>query len=92
MTKQLKAMGIEVDQRKVYKTGGIVRLNENEEVLLVETAGPYLNDNPTKLSLDNSKGMFGLLAMMKTIADKYRYCSKDIFKQLKLLFLQPGSK
>jgi hypothetical protein len=46
-------------------------------VLLLETAGSFQNKDERKISFDNIKGMFALLGMMKTVADRYRQgCSK----------------
>ncbi|OBZ80111.1 hypothetical protein A0J61_11840, partial [Choanephora cucurbitarum] len=78
-------------RRNIYKADGVVRLGDDVEVLLVETIGSFGLDNPGKLSFDNSKAMFGLLAMLKTIVNKYSCASMSSFKKLKLLFLQPGS-
>ncbi|KAI8380415.1 hypothetical protein EDC96DRAFT_490920 [Choanephora cucurbitarum] len=88
MSQQLRSIRRQ-DTRRIYKADGVVRIADDAEILLVETAGPFGLDNPTRLSFDNSKGMFGLLAMIKTIADKYSYASMATFKKLKLLFLQP---
>ena len=77
--------------RNIYKADGVVRLGDDIEVLLVETIGSFGLDNPVKLSFDNSKAMFDLLAMLKTIANKHSCLRMSSFKKLKLLFLQPGS-
>jgi hypothetical protein len=45
-----------------------------------------------KITFDNSKGMFALLAMLKNIADKYTFASVDEFRKLKLHFVQPSGK
>lgn len=82
MTKQLKRMKVKADHRIIYKADGIVRTDNDLEVMLVETAGAFNKDNPVKTSFDNSKGMFALLAMLKTIADKYPYASNDGVKTL----------
>ncbi|KAI8364175.1 hypothetical protein BD560DRAFT_333440 [Blakeslea trispora] len=76
-------------RRNLYKAGGVVRLDDYAEVLLAEVVGSFGLNNPSKLSFDNSKAMFGLLVMLKTIADKYSYARIYSFKKPKLLFLQP---
>ncbi|KAI7888255.1 uncharacterized protein EV154DRAFT_426025 [Mucor mucedo] len=80
------------DQRIIIKTDGVVRTAGDIEILLLETAGPYNHIDLPKLSFDNSKGMFGLLFMLKTLADKYHNCSKTVFRELKLYFLQASRK
>ncbi|OBZ88209.1 hypothetical protein A0J61_03740 [Choanephora cucurbitarum] len=88
MSKQVKTM--KVDHRKIYKADGIVRINDDLELILVETAGPFRKEDACKTAFDNSKGMFALLAMLKTIADKYYFASCQSFKKLKVLYLQPS--
>ena len=80
------------DHRKMYKADGIVRDKDEQEVMIVETAGPFKKDDPRKIAFDSSKGMFALLAMLKTIADKHAFASCESFKKLELLYLQPSGK
>jgi hypothetical protein len=40
----------------------------------------------------NPKGMFGLLSMLKNVADEYPYCSFETFSTLELYFLHAYSK
>ncbi|KAI9359387.1 hypothetical protein BD770DRAFT_409638 [Pilaira anomala] len=40
-----------------------------------------------KIAFDNSKGMFALLAMLKTVAVQYSYASVEEFRKLKLYFI-----
>lgn len=92
MTAQIKSLKLNVDHRMIYKTNGVVR-NENDlEMMLLETAGAFLKNDPSKTAFDNSKGMFALLAVLKTIADKYTLAGCESFKKLKLLYLQPSGK
>ncbi|PHZ08327.1 uncharacterized protein RHIMIDRAFT_269848 [Rhizopus microsporus ATCC 52813] len=94
MAVQLKKMGFKVDKRKIYKADEIIRLAElrDLEVLVLETAGAFGHDDHAKTSFDNSKGMFALLAMLKTVADHYKYASVEEFRKLKLYFVQPSDK
>ncbi|CAO0799926.1 unnamed protein product [Mucor circinelloides] len=80
-------MGFKADKRKIYKADGIIRLAE-----LGETAGAFGHGDHAKTSFDNSKGMFALLAMLKTVADYYKYASVEEFRKLKLYFVQPSGK
>ncbi|ORE09291.1 hypothetical protein BCV72DRAFT_248219 [Rhizopus microsporus var. microsporus] len=94
MAVQLKKMGFKVDKRKIYKADEIIRLAElrDLEVLVLETAGAFGHDDHAKTSFDNSKGMFALLAMLKTVADHYKYASVEEFRKLKLYFVQPSGR
>ncbi|KAI8363881.1 hypothetical protein BD560DRAFT_176687 [Blakeslea trispora] len=85
MTAQVKTM--KVDNRKVYKADGIVRIKNDLEMMIVETAGAFMKDDACKTDFDNSKGIFALLAMLKTVADKYYYASCLSFKKLNVLYL-----
>lgn len=71
MTAQLKKMGQKTDKRNIYKADSIIRLETytDLEVLILETAGAFVHDDYAKTGFDNSKGMFALLSMLKTIAD-----------------------
>ncbi|EIE90190.1 hypothetical protein RO3G_14901 [Rhizopus delemar RA 99-880] len=82
------------DKRKIYKADGIIRLAElgDLEVLVLETAGAFGNDDHAKESFDNSKGMFALLAMLETVADHYKFAPIEEFRKLKLYFVQPSSR
>ncbi|KAG1463133.1 hypothetical protein G6F46_009645 [Rhizopus delemar] len=92
MTVQLKKMGQKTDKRKIYKADGIIRLEayKDLEVLILETAGAFGHEDHAKTAFDNSKGMFALLAMLKTIADRYKHASVEEFSKLKLYFVQPS--
>lgn len=94
MTVQLKKMGSKADKKKIYKADGIIRLAElgDIEVLVLETANALGHDDHAKTSFDNSKGMFALLAMLKTVADHYKYASVEEFRKLKLYFVQPSGR
>lgn len=88
MTTQLKKMGFKTDKRKNYKADGIIRSAElgDIKVLDLEAAGAWGHDDHAKTSFDNSKGMFALLAMLKTVADYYKYARVEGFRKLKLYF------
>ncbi|KAG1558248.1 hypothetical protein G6F49_004678 [Rhizopus delemar] len=89
MTKQLKRKGSFVDHRFIYKADGVVRLQEAHdiEICLVEASGKYLNQETRKIHFDHHKANYGCLAMLKTIADQYKYASVDVFEQLKIYFV-----
>lgn len=80
MTTQIKTLKVKVDHRLMYKADGIVRNKNDLELMLLETAGAFKKNDPGKIAFDNSKGMFALQAMLKTIADKYTFATGDSFK------------
>ncbi|KAI9258720.1 hypothetical protein EDC94DRAFT_521452, partial [Helicostylum pulchrum] len=93
MTVQLKKTGQKVDYRRIYKADGVIRVQKMKylEILLVETAGSFAKKDDRKLGFDNAKGMFALLAMLKTIADQYFYGTVETFQKIKLYFLQASN-
>ncbi|KAG1495164.1 hypothetical protein G6F47_009136 [Rhizopus delemar] len=90
----IEKMESKPDKRKIYKADGIIRLAElgDLEVLVLETAGAFGNDDHAKESFDNSKGMFALLAMLETVAGHYKFAPIEEFRKLKLYFVQPSNK
>ncbi|KAG0165188.1 hypothetical protein DFQ30_008850 [Apophysomyces sp. BC1015] len=86
MSIQLKLQGL-LDSRHKYLADGVVRFDEDKEILLLETSSAYSTATAEKISFDHHKGMFGLLSMMKTTADQYKYASFEIFRKLKLHFV-----
>lgn len=92
MTTRIKKLKLKVDYRMIYKADGVVCSENDLDLVLLETAGAFKKNDPSKIAFDNSKGMFALLAMLKTIADKYTFASRGSFKKLKFLYLQPSGK
>ncbi|KAI8046957.1 hypothetical protein BDF21DRAFT_428157 [Thamnidium elegans] len=94
MTKQLSCISRKVDHRKIYKADGVIRLHfwYNLEILLLETAGSLAKTDDRKASFDNAKGMFALLAMLNTVADKYHQAICFTFQKIKIYFLQAADK
>lgn len=89
MSGQLRELKLEEDDKSQYKADGINKLfnSKEAELLLLETSGSYTDSDKVKINFDHHKGIFGWLAMLKTIADEYKYASVDVFKKLKHLFL-----
>ena len=89
MTKQLKRKGLFVNHWFIYKADGVVRLQEAHdiEICVVEVSDEYLNQETRKIYFDHHKANYGCLAMLKTIADQYKYASVDVFEQLKIYFV-----
>lgn len=86
MTKQLKTLGHFVDDKSQYTSDSLFKLFglKDIELLLVEVSGCF--NNKVKLNFDYHKGMFGALAMIKSIADKYEYASIDHLKRPRSFF------
>lgn len=96
--KSVKAMNIQMDRLKLrgsnhesYKADGIIYFKEIE-VFLMENSGNYGNCTKHKASGDHHKAVYGVLGMLKTIADTYRYAKLDTFQKLKVFFLQTRGK
>ncbi|KAG1167128.1 hypothetical protein G6F47_011510 [Rhizopus delemar] len=81
MTQQLKANGIHSHEKSCYKTDGLIKLFgiKQLELLLLETSGHFRNTDSVKLNFDHHKGMFGLLAMLKCIADEFHFANIEKF-------------
>ncbi|CEG71361.1 hypothetical protein RMATCC62417_07106 [Rhizopus microsporus] len=93
MSKQLKLSGQQEDDRNCYKADGVFRLLKlcNIEVLLLEASGAYGSTDKTKKPFDHHKGMFGMLPMLKSTLDEFRYASVEIFDEVKVLFIHAAA-
>ncbi|KAL9537076.1 hypothetical protein MBANPS3_012106 [Mucor bainieri] len=89
MSKQLIALGLKVDDKSQYKADGLIKLYQIKqlEILLLETSGSLGSTEKVKINFDHHKGVFGSLAMLKTIADEFSLASADLFQQLKVYFV-----
>lgn len=70
-----------------YNADGILRLNDNIEVLLLETSGPFGNNDKPREAFDHVKGAFGLQCMFRKILSKYHYSDVDIMKKLQVFLV-----
>lgn len=89
MSKQLKAINIFVDERYCYKTDGLIKLFglKKLELLVLETSGHFNNTDRVKLNFDHHKGIYGMLSMLKCIADDYCFGSVEKLAEVKVFFL-----
>lgn len=89
MCRQLKETGASVDEKSQYKSDGLIKLlNFNHlELLLLETSGQFGNTDKVKINFDHHKGIYGILAMLKCIADDYSFASVAKFSEVKVFFL-----
>ncbi|KAI9267073.1 hypothetical protein EDC94DRAFT_657454 [Helicostylum pulchrum] len=78
MTIQLECMGQRSKESSVIVQTRL-RDHMDLEVLILETAGAFDHDDNSKTSFGNSKGMFALLAILKTMADQYNLASVEEF-------------
>ncbi|EIE75454.1 hypothetical protein RO3G_00158 [Rhizopus delemar RA 99-880] len=46
----------------------------------------------TKINFDHHKGMFGILSMLKNIAEQFKFGDVEKFEDVKLFFLQGTDK
>ncbi|CEP18244.1 hypothetical protein [Parasitella parasitica] len=77
------------DGRLKYNVDGksLVEASSTDEALLSEVSWSYYSKNSKgKTSFDHHKAMFGLLAMIRTIAGLYQYSSLDSFFKTKAPF------
>lgn len=87
MTMQLQSQGI-TDGRLKYNADGKILVEDlSTEILLSEVSSSYGENSKGKTSFDHHKAMFGLLAMIRTIASLYKYGSFETFSRLKLHFV-----
>lgn len=89
MTKQLKSLGLQHNDKCQYNTDALIKLFglDKLEILLLETSGHFGNKEESKICFDHHKGLFGALAMFKTIADEYHLVSMELFKDVKVFFV-----
>ncbi|KAI9004826.1 hypothetical protein CLU79DRAFT_782583 [Phycomyces nitens] len=88
MTAQLQLKGIN-DHRYKYNSDGTLKANDfaYAEILLTEVSSGYGSNNAGKISFDHYKAMFGMLAMVRTVALGYNNASFNAFTKLKIHFL-----
>ena len=88
MTTQLKQKGMN-DGRYKYNADGTLIVNNFSaiEILLTEVSSGYGSNETGKISFDHYKAMFGMLAMIRTVAQLYDKVSFNTFTKLKIHFL-----
>ncbi|CAO3680004.1 unnamed protein product [Rhizopus microsporus] len=86
MTVQLKQKGMNDYQYK-YNADGTLRANDLSvtEILLTKVSSAYSSNDAGKTSFDHYKAMFGVLAMIRTVAQLYDKASFNT--ELKTHFL-----
>lgn len=71
---------------KGYHADGIVRFIK-DEIFIIEICGAYGNTLMSKIQFDRHKATYGLLAMLKCLAEKYEYGSIETFQKLEMMFI-----
>ncbi|CEG81395.1 hypothetical protein RMATCC62417_15605 [Rhizopus microsporus] len=89
MSKQQKKLGLMKDDRYHYNADGAIRLQGFHNV---EVSGSFGATGMTRTNFDHHKAMFGLLSVLKTLADEIKYGSLEIFEQINLLFVHAEGK
>ncbi|KAF7731637.1 hypothetical protein EC973_008806 [Apophysomyces ossiformis] len=85
---QLRAAGYE--ENSFYKADAVVRtiVNDNQlEILLLETSNALDCTTKAKKSFDFYKALYGTVAMLKSVADVFKYADFSLFSCLKLYFV-----
>ncbi|EIE91084.1 hypothetical protein G6F46_009389 [Rhizopus delemar] len=77
------------DGRYKYNADGTLIVNDLYaiEILLTEVSSGYGSNEADKISFDHYKAMFGMLAMLRTVAQLFDKVSFNTFTQLKIHFL-----
>lgn len=91
MTMQLQSQGVNNGCLKYNADGKILLEGLSTEILLSEFFS-YGENSKGKTSFDHHKAVFGLLAMIRTIANLYKYATFETFSRLKLHFVHTHGK
>lgn len=77
MNKQKKKLGLMKDDRYHCNADGVIRLQGFHNV---EVSGSFGATGVNKTNFDHHKTMFGLLSMLRTLANETKYGSLEIFE------------
>ncbi|KAG2203375.1 hypothetical protein INT47_010073 [Mucor saturninus] len=93
MGKQLKNIPLYKDNHS-YLADGIIKLHglKNIEIVLLETSGCFGSIDKSKIAFDHHKGLFGDLAMLKSIADEFPMATVEAFQKCKVFFVHGAGK
>lgn len=79
------------DERNCYKADAIIsyRIDKGSdiEIMLLETSSGYDKASNSKKGFDHHKATFGLLSMLKDVANEYKMATFKTFSKLKVYFL-----
>ncbi|KAJ8661500.1 hypothetical protein O0I10_002766 [Lichtheimia ornata] len=88
MSTQLNSQGL-TNGRYRYCADGIISVDDFSglEILLTEVSSGFGNSDTSKISFDHYKVLFGMLSMIRTLAQRYNKGSLDTFRTSKIHFL-----
>lgn len=87
MTAQLSKQGL-LDNHFKYYADGKIRINaDKQELLLLKASSALGQATQDKIAFDHTKAMFGLLAILMTLACKYSHGSFESFKKIEFHFI-----
>lgn len=94
MGEQLKTLPLYKEDSHIYLADGIIKLNgvKNIKILLLETLSCFGSIDRSKIAFDHHKGLFGALAMLKSIADEFPMASMEAFQKCKVFFVHGAGK
>lgn len=94
MGKQLKNIPLYKEDNHSYLADGIIKLYglKNIEIVLLETSGCFGSIDKSKIAFDHHKGLFGALAMLKSIADEFPMATVEAFQKCKVFFVHGAGK
>lgn len=77
-----------------YKADGIIRLKDahNLDLVLFETSGALSRGSKRKKTFDFYKGMFGVISMIKSLADAYNFGSLKALSAVNIYFIHTRGK
>lgn len=91
MSTQLNSQGL-TDGRYRYCADGIISVDDffGLEILLTEVSSGFGNSDTSEISFDHHKAMFGMLSMIRTLAQRYNKGSLGISFMLMVTFTTPS--
>jgi hypothetical protein len=88
MTTQLKALGLQNNDKSQYKADGLIKLYgiKDIEVLLLENSGSLNNSDKVKINYDHHKDVFVFIttvfSLLLTSKKKYYHSQEKIYWQI----------
>ncbi|KAI9470665.1 MAG: hypothetical protein EXX96DRAFT_622871 [Benjaminiella poitrasii] len=91
---QVKSARIGEDEKYYYKADGLIKLYgmKKLEILLMETSNFFGCKDKSKHSFDHHKGVYGIVVMLKVIAENRNFGTISTFKKIKVFFLHAAGK
>jgi hypothetical protein len=90
MLKYLKNQDSTQTEREAYKADGIFEF-DGIEICVNEISGPFNNTSRKKYQFDFHKAMYGCMAMLWNIVQKFKFASMSTLEELELYFIHSKS-